>query len=52
VLSGPGAAALLENWQLISTDRKARYADTFNRVKALQLAGHRNTTFVRQLGCN
>jgi hypothetical protein len=42
--------ALVEHRQLVSTGRRAVYADMFNRVKALQLAGHGVTAIIRQTG--
>ena len=44
--------ALAEHRQLVSTGRRARYTDMFNRVKALHLTGHGNRAIVRQTGFN
>jgi hypothetical protein len=44
--------ALAEHRQLVSTGRRAVFTDMFNRVKALQLAGHGVTAIVRQTGFN
>jgi Transposase len=44
--------ALAEHRHLVSTGRKAVFTDMFNRVKALQLAGHGVTAIVRQTGFN
>jgi Transposase len=44
--------ALAEHRQLVSTGRRAVFADMFNQVKALQLAGHGVTAIVRQTGFN
>jgi hypothetical protein len=44
--------ALVEHRQLVSTGRRAIYTDMFNRVKALQLAGHGVTAIVRQTRFN
>jgi hypothetical protein len=44
--------ALVEHRQLVSTDRGAVFTDMFNRVKALQIAGHGITAIVRQTAFN
>ena len=44
--------ALAEHRQLVSTGRRARYTEMFNRVKALHLTGHGNRAIVRQTGFN
>jgi hypothetical protein len=43
---------LVEHRQLVLTGRRAVYTDMFNRVKALQLAGHGVTAIVRQTRFN
>jgi hypothetical protein len=42
----------VEHRQLVLTGRRAVYTDMFNRVKALQLAGHGVTAIVRQTRFN
>jgi hypothetical protein len=42
--------ALADHHQLILTGRRARYTEMFDRVKALQLAGHGVSAIVRQTG--
>jgi hypothetical protein len=44
--------ALAEHRHLVSTGRRAVFTAMFNRVKALQLAGHGVTAIVRQTGFN
>jgi hypothetical protein len=44
--------ALVEHRQLVSTGRRAVFMDMFDRVKALQLAGHSVTAIVRQTRFN
>ena len=44
--------ALVEYRQLVSRGRKARFADMFNRVKALQSAGNSASAIVRQTRFN